>query len=333
MRWVPVLVLLSACASGPRSAPRCQLLGATITWIEGSLAAWDDVRERALHLPVAPPPPLVLYDRYCTYTLASGGTGPIAVRAGRDTLRGEGRPHGGRIALPNGLAFGVHAEAFASLLPGDTAAFLVMALEDVWRADPQQAGDNENWPAYLRRSFVHEMTHTRQLVALTPALRLAGGRVGLVDLDDDVVQQRFDSVQGFRQSVLDETALLYRAAAEASVPERRRLARQALRMLFDRRIAAYGSADAPWARVEQLLLDMEGAGQWAALAHVRQTSRLGPISQRDLVRGSRQYWSQEQGLALYLALDAIVPAWPAAVFSDDPPTSVELLGRALRVSP
>lgn len=328
------LWVAAGCAAGgaSRSTPRCVPSGVALDWVEGSLAAWDLVRERDLKLPPAPVPSLILFDRSCVYTFSHGGAGALRLRAGDDSLRGQGWAHGGRIALPNGLTLRVRGEAFSSLLPGDTATFLVMALEDVWRSDPEHRGEFENWSAYLRRSFVHEMTHTRQLVAWAPMLRIAGGRLGLTDFDDDIVQQRFDSVSGFRHSVRNETMLLY-AAASAPAPalsERRYLARQAIRMMRDRRIAMYGAENAPWARLEQLLLDMEGAAQWAALAHVTRVSRAGPETRREIVRGSRQYWSQDQGLALYMVLAAFVPDWPREMFSANPPSSLDLLDRALR---
>ena len=330
MKPLSLLFVLAACSAAGTATPRCQLRGVTLNWVEGSLASWDVVRERDLKLPDAPPPPLILFDRSCVYSFAAGGPGALRLRAGSDTLRGEGRAHGGAIALPNGLTLRVRAEAFSSLLPGDTATFLVMALEDVWRRDPEHFGEFENWSAYLRRSFVHEMVHTRQLVAWAPMLRIAGGRVGLSDFDDDIVQRRFDTVPLFRDAVRNEIALLYAAASATRLTEQRDLARQAIRMMRNRRIAIYGGEDAPWARLEQLLLDMEGAAQWAALAHVTRVSRAGPDTRREIVRGSRQYWSQDQGLALYMVLASLVPDWPREMFSANPPSSLDLLDRALR---
>lgn len=325
---VAVALLAAGCASGSR-APRCHMSGATMQWLEGSLMSWEVVRTRQLKLPAAPPPPLVVFDRYCVYSLSPGGSGDVRLRAGSDTLRGSGRPHGGGVALPNGLVIPVRGEAFASLLPGDSTTFLVLALEDVWQADPRHRGEQEHWPSFLRRTFIHEMTHARQLVTWAPMLRVAAGRVGLDDFDDDVIQQRFDTVPGFRSAVLAETRLLYEAADAASDAARAGLAREAVDRIRSRRTVAYGGVDAPWSRVEQLLLDMEGAAQWAAMSHVANASRMGAIARRDLLRGSRQFWSQEQGLALYMVLDALVPDWAFLMFSADPPSSLELIERAL----
>lgn len=332
MRLLSLLALAmfaAGCAAAGTVQPRCRMAGVTQGWLEGSLASWDLVRTRQLRLATAPPPQLVVFDRYCAWTFVSGGFGDIRLRAGRDTLFGEGRAHGGTIALPNGLVIPVRGEAFASLLPGDSATVVVMALEDVWRQDPRHRMEAEDWPSYLRRSFIHEMAHARQLVVFAPMLRIAARRVGLVSFDDDIIQQRFDSVPGFGRAVREETALLFEAAATTSAENRAALARQAVERIRVRRARVYGSDDAPWARVEQLLLDMEGAAQWAAMAHVGNSTRLGAEARRNVVRGTRQYWSEEQGLALYMVLDALVPDWPQRMFSTDPPSSLELLAGVL----
>lgn len=330
---VALALALGACASRKVSNPRCEMTGVTRQWIEGSLVAWDDVRYHALRIPHEPPPPLIFFDRYCAYEFTTSARSSLVVRAGEDTLWGIARAHNGQLALANGLSLPIRATAFSSLLPGDSTTFLVMALEDVWRSDPEYRTAREHWPSYLRQAFIHEMTHTRQLGRFVPTLRLAGGRLELVDVDDDIVQQRFDTVPGFTQSVLAETELLFAAARVRGAAQKRDLTTRALRMMRERRSSVYGGVDAPWARLEQLWLDMEGAAQWAVLAHLEQTRPLGGDTRRDIVRGSRQFWSQDQGLALYMVLDELVPDWPSEMFSSDPPSSLTLIERAIAPRP
>lgn len=338
------LAASGACAASGRSgstAGSCRVPGAQRDWIQGSLAGWDRVRTEALRLPSAPAPVLIFFDRQCTYTYAPRRGDSVHARAadarrqadavvlGADTLDLAARPHAGVIGLPNGLSIPARPETFASLLPGDTATFLVMSLEDVWRTHPSTRNDTEDWSAYLRRVLAHEMVHSRHLVVWAPRLRLAGGRVGLVDVDDDIIQQTFDTVSGFSASVERETRLLYDAAFSGGA-QRRRLVREAIQHMLARRAAAYGGADAAWAEIEQLLLDMEGSAQWAALASMGYAHPYR--SARSLVatlRGSRTFWSQDQGLALYLVLDALSPGWQQQVFSSNPRSSLELLREAL----
>lgn len=218
---------------------------------------------------------------------------------------------------------------FASLVPGDSSTFLVLALEDVWASDPAYRFDPENWSDYLTRVFVHEMTHARHLTAWAPLLRVEAGRVGLNDLTDDIIQQRFDTVPGFHEAVQRETAMLYDAIAQTGT-RRRTLVRAAIDSMQARRARYFGGLNAPWSRIEQLLLDMEGAGQWAALAHLGY-SRPGASMERliNIVRDSRSFWSQDQGLALYLAVDALVPGWQRLAFSTEAKSALEMLNDAL----
>ena len=43
------------------------------------------------------------------------------------------------------------------------------------------------------------------------------------------------------------------------------------------------------------------------------------------MRGSRRWWSQEEGLALFLVVDRFVPDWPKRAFADQPALGIDLL--------
>lgn len=88
-------------------------------------------------------------------------------------------------------------------------------------------------------------------------------------------------------------------------------------MARQRRARYFNGTDQMYAEFEDLFLNMEGAGQWAAYRFAK--AQAGPGSRDaaivEFVRANRKYWSQEEGLALFLLLDAMVPAWQARVFS------------------
>jgi len=48
-----------------------------------------------------------------------------------------------------------------------------------------------------------------------------------------------------------------------------------------------------------------------------------------LVRDNRRYWSQDQGLALFLLLDVLVPNWQARIFQNEPASPFTLIEEAL----
>ena len=76
---------------------------------------------------------------------------------------------------------------------------------------------------------------------------------------------------------------------------------------------------------------MEGAGQWAAYQFVM--SRPEPHGSGEdalaSLRGRRRAWSEDEGLALFLLLDALVPSWQAQIFGTVVASPFRLLEAAL----
>ena len=79
---------------------------------------------------------------------------------------------------------------------------------------------------------------------------------------------------------------------------------------------------AAYAELESLFLTMEGVGQWAAYQLARTRAGGTDAEALRLVRDNRKYWSQDEGLALFLLVDALVPAWQSRVFSPTPASPV-----------
>jgi len=303
-----------------RAALSCALSPDERTWVARSLDAWERVSTRFLHLAPQARPPIILFDATCEYRLAP------------ESLMIVGREHGGHVQLPNGQNLAPTALGFASLATGDTAPFLVVALRSVWESDSTLM--DEDWDQFLTRSFIHEMTHTRQLPQLVSRLRAAGGLVGMNDVNDDIVQETFDTSAAFSAAVHREIGLLYDAALARSAADRERRARLALQAIKARREHFYGGEAAPWSYVEQLMLDLEGAAEFAEFSYLRLTvPRVPLLSLIDRVRENRDFWSQDEGLALFLLLDALRHDWPGETFRVEPRSSVELIEEALPPRP
>jgi len=299
------------------SAPAaCELTAREKTWLRESLFAWEEISTRILHLPDAPHAPIILFDATCEYRLSLGASTPTAA------------PHGGHVVLPNTQHLAPAPVGFASLAVGDTSPFLVMALRSVWQSDTTLI--DEDWDQFLTRSFIHEMTHTRQLPVVVARLRAAGGLAGMNDVDDDIVQETFDTSAVFGAAVQREVQLLYEAAAARGLADRQRRARAALSAIKARREQFFGGESAPWAFVEQVMLDLEGAAEFAELSYLRLANpRTPPARLLQRVRGDRAFWSQDEGLALFLLLDALHPGWTGETFSGDARSAIDLIEIAL----
>lgn len=280
----------------------CVLSTADRAFIDSAVASWQTTSRDALQLAPAPLPTLIFFDEHCVY---------------RD---GAGSAHDGNIKLPNDERVPVRLMTFASA-GTDGKPFLVMALPAVWRADKRHAAKTpKELDRMMRAVFVHEMTHTRQTKAL-------GKRIDAIiaanhlpeDVDDDVVQKKFGDRPGFRAAYEKELAL-FDAGKIA----------EGLAAMRARRAMLTG-ADHAYAELEDVFLEMEGVANWAA--YRTEAREMSDAEAANVVRGGRKWWTQEEGLSIFLALDKRMPGWQKLVFRDDSPSLESLLAAAAATKP
>ena len=298
-------------------------------WIEKWFGAWDLVSRRLLDLPNAPAPQIVFFDSTCVYT-----TSPVAAH-GTPTvsgpkLRGAKLPwhvvaHGGSITLPDSSTTTVQLMSFASSTER-TGPFFVMCAPQVW----QSVGHPDDNPGLA--VFIHEFSHTRQTSGFAD-------RIGPIDkswpfkepLDDDVVQKHFGADSVYVAAYLAERDLLYKAAAAPTVEEARTIAKQALEMMRARHAKYFTGDNAMFATLDDVWLCMEGVGQWDAYAWLSHPE--GGKMERDAaikkMVGRGRWWTQDEGLALILAVDRLMPGWPKDEFHVPALGATDLLEKAV----
>jgi hypothetical protein len=343
--WPAAALTLALVQSVPKlaaqaSTPPCELSTAEAGWIQRALDGWSAVSDNALHFAAAPLPWTVLFDTTCAWHLAAtADTVPDAV-AVTTPLSFAGAPvavkavpHRGVIHLPNGRDVPAQPIAMASMYRDGTATFFVMALPTVWRADPRYARDQQLEEFFLG-VLTHEMVHTRHLFTIIKQAEALARQYSLPDLqlDDDVIQNRFQGVPAFRRAFEVERDVFFRAVAETRPARRRALVAQGLAMARERRRRHFTGANRLYADLEDLFLSMEGAGQWAAYEFAKANPRVTPAAAVAFVRATRRYWSQDEGLALFLLLDGMVPDWQSRVFGSTPVSLFMLLEEALSQS-
>jgi hypothetical protein len=304
--------------AAPSRSSTCRLDPASAAWVKGAFDTWEYVRRDELRLAAAPMPWVVLFDESCVW---QGDRG--------DLEQASGTTHNGRIALPDDSVIDAKITSFSATYGADDRPYLVMALPSIWRSDPQHQ-KNPGLDLLMRCVFVHEMAHTRQAQSIGTWLTSLSKKYGLPqDLNDDVIQDRFADRDGFREAYERERNLLYRAAAERTPEVRRMLAREALTAMNARRARYFVGADATYAELEDLFLNMEGVANWAAFRAAARTLRDSDEAIASIRRGGRR-WSQDEGLGLFLLIDAVVPNWQARVFGSTPVSVFELLSEAAR---
>jgi len=314
----------ASAARGPATRAACALPSPDSAWTAMALDGWQRVSSRALHAPAIRFPTLVLFDSLCSYTLLPALRPEVDVSfigAGqRFAMRGA--PHAGTIRLPNGESLPASLVSFASRAPnGDM--FFVMSLPSIWRA----SGRSDTLATAV---FMHEFTHTQ-----SPAL---GARIdGLIrrglpeQIDDDVIQKRFDSLPEFTRAYERERDLLFEAASAPTRDLAARAARRALAAIDARRAMFFRGPNALYGDAEDVFLSMEGTGQWAAYLWLTdpQGGAMSAEAALPYIRRGGRRWSQDEGLALLLVLSRLAPDAPRAMFAANARTVLPLLRGAL----
>ena len=283
--------------------------------------AWEFTAESILKIPRTAPPDVVFFDNACVYTSPRGR---LAWRAA---------PHEGMVTLPDGNRIPIQVTSFASA--SDGRPFFVMAAPDVWiKAGVTSAQFGRD--RLLTAVFLHEFAHVRQMPGLERILAPIDKAWRFPqELTDDVIQQRFGSDAAYEAAYQQERDLLYRAAAARSNDEARALAAQALALMQARHAKWFTGENEVFRVLDDVFLSFEGAGQWVAYAWLVDPRGGGAARDAALTgmrRGGRS-WSQDQGLALFLVVDRMLPEWPVFVFGPESIGARDLLDRALLMSP
>jgi hypothetical protein len=337
------LVLPSLAAGQDEPEAACLLAQAETAWIQTALDGWERVSAEILQLEPERLPWTVLFDKSCAWHLAPDMTrlsGAHPVSTGL-TYAGEGVPvsvgyHVDGVLLPNGSAVPVEGVAFTSVYERESGVrepFFVLALMEVWRDRFPAAGPE--FAARLEATFlgvaIHELVHTRQVVTVARRIDELKSRYVLPErLGDRMVEERYRGVPGYRQKHDEETDLLYRATSEADRERKQALVRQAMSLIRARQAEYFTGAHAVYRELEELFLNMEGAAVWASY----KWSLLDPahdigIGDDPAASRARNTWAQDQGLALFLLIDELVPEWRSRVLGPELASPYGLLEEAL----
>lgn len=310
-------VLLTVLASPAVAAkPACSMADADRAWVDASQAAWRQISTERLKLAAHRFPTIVFFDAKCRFEM-SAESGPWKAEA-----------HTGTIRLPDGNQAPAQVTSFAGKDDKTQRDFFVMALPSVWQAANIPIASD---PRGLTAVFLHEFSHTRQIEPLKPVFQAAEAvRRMPEDFSDDSLQKHFQADPAYAAVVEKEISLLYRAAAEPDSAAARKLAAEALALIEARQKRWFVGDEAYWRNYDDLFLTMEGFGQWTAYAWLADPAggRMAADAARDKMKDTK-WWSQTEGLGLFLVIDRFVPDWPARAFAAQPALGIDLLRLAV----
>jgi hypothetical protein len=331
---IAALTLIGARPSAqPTLLAPCTFPEADVAWIQRALDGWEQVSRKFLLTDPHPLPWIVLYDPGCVWHLNAEGN-IAGARVVDTSLTFAGRPipvraasHTGTFLQPNGVLGEVEMKASTSLYRNGRAAFFAMAMPSVWRTKDVSMPTRAE---YLQGVFSHEMTHIRLLPTVNRRVKEIARQHDLPSpMNDDVIQGLFKNVEGFESAIKRERDQFYRAIVADRADKRMAFVKRGLQIARARRARYFTGPHYGYAEIESLFLMLEGVGQWAAYRLSK--ARIGhEIESIRLIRADRRFWSQDEGLALFILIDALVPGWQSRVFNTSPASPFELLEEGLK---
>ncbi len=319
-------------------ATTCRISSTAAAWTQSALNDWAMLSTEVLHDRSRQLPTIIVFDDRCSRLLTQDSGAIVAATLVPSTLQYMGEPiavwartHRGTITLPSGESVPARPIATAVASSKSRPPFVVLALPSVFRRDSALAS-NPRFDLLLRGVLSHELLHTTQLPALVQQIdALARAHQLPVDLDDDILQRQFASDSLFRNAVTRERQLLFSAAFDLDANRARTSAREAIKHLRARRALRYVDSLTYFARMEDLFLTMEGSAEWVRFQMHRHRRDFASDAQLlSFLRGKEGYWSQDEGLALFLVLDRFMPDWKSELLTPAMPSPVDALERALR---
>ncbi len=287
------------------------------------MAAWDYTSQEITAIGHIRKIQAVFFDERCVVT---SGT---AMNAGPNAW--VARPHSGTVTLPDGQSIPSGVISFA--MGGENTNFFVMSTPSVWRA----AGKGDNGLGSLETLMVavvlHEGTHVAQMPTYGRRMELLSTAHQLPEsFNDDSIQERFGGTPEFARSVAREIDGFLGSAIAQDDRQALELAREARGLMNSRQERWYRGGDAYLAQAEDIWLSLEGSAQWAAYQWIIDP-RGGKVDSAVALAsfGRRgKWWSQEEGFALFLALDRLSSGrWKHHAFGDGAKTVLQMLDEAI----
>jgi hypothetical protein len=334
------LVLCAACATA-RPAPKPPACDFPRDWVQATLDLWERTTREVLRHPEAPLPHMLYFDDACTFVVAGpapDGATPLA------PLRYRGREvsafavvHGGTVHLPDGQSFPPRPHAAGALYKNpEPTPYYAMALLPIWRRELPADKQDEHLSDEFLTIAQHELTHTLQLRGIfAAAQRIAEGGGRSLNLDDDAIQARFEGDPAYVAAYEEEKELLFAASLAADVAEKKRMVRRAVELARARQGRWFVGEHAIHAPLDGMFLSMEGLGEWVRyklmtagpVGGLPRHTREQAIAR---LRGKKPSWSQDEGLAILLVLEQLLPAFRDRLLADDLPDAFALLDEASR---
>ncbi|HVI44480.1 MAG TPA: hypothetical protein VM802_06410 [Chitinophaga sp.] len=301
-------------------------------WFE----AWKLVYNSIYALDSMRPVDLVFFDDAYVYTTsaitAGNGVpvkGPTLMHL---PLQWRKAPHDGKLTLPDSSVTPVRLMSFAAELPdAGHRSFFVMPLPSFWRKEGVESKEL-GLDNLLTGVFLHEFSHSQQMQNFGKKISAYEKESDFgIEFNDDIVQHIFKKDSLYLQQFNKELHHFYSSVQGSSLEKAE--VREGLKTMNNRQQQYFTGKYQHVGEIDNFFLTMEGLGQYSM--YLWMTSSKGGNIARDLaikgIRRGGKWWSQDEGLALFLILDRLVEprTWSKGMFGYDIVTVVDLINKEI----
>lgn len=182
--------------------------------------------------------------------------------------------------------------------------------------------------------FLHEFSHSQQMLNFGVKITEfeAANKFG-IEFSDDIVQHIFGKDTSYTEIYKKENKYFSDALAEFNIDRKKELLRDGIVAFKERQKTFFKDKYANLDQIEDFFLTMEGFGQftmYAWLVHPKGAN----LSKDIAIKGTRRngkWWSQDQGLVLFLLLNQLSPPqnWAKQMLGGQTESVISLIEKEL----
>lgn len=300
-------------------------------------SAWSLVYKDVYKIDKLQPVEFVFFDEQYVYSTSSA-TLPKGVPIKGNNLLNlkltwKKAPHHDSLTLPDKTRIPIGIISFASEIPdGKHHSFFVMPLPSFWKKagiESKELGlDN-----LTTGVFIHEFSHSQQMQSFGKKITQYEKQNAFgVDFSDDMIQNIFSKDPIYVNLYQSEVSNLYNSILNKEM--NMDLLSKGLTLMNDRQKGYFKDKYQGLADLDDLFLTMEGLGQYSM--YIWFTHSKGANIDKDIalegVRRNKKWWSQDEGLALFLILERLKAPkfWAKEMFGLKAMTVTELIKSNLK---
>jgi hypothetical protein len=314
----------------------------TLFWMQAVLNNWEAACRRSLHIAPEPLPWIIFYDENQAWHLKPEEHLLPPHQVSAHSLKFVGRTYSifrvehqdGGLWVPGREALKINvASPPVTTMPydKDRKSFFIVALPALYH---RLAGSDQ--AANLDELFLgltaHELTHTRQLIyGMQQIKRLRAGNKLPESFDDNIIQQEFGTNDEYKMTFEKERKLLTSAVLAQDIKDCRQKVEEVLSFNQKRKERFFTGEKKAYSHLEDIFLALESTAMWVQYQAARDRAPAGEDWLKTLIKLSENTdsWSQEEGLALFLLIDRLVPGWQKRFLAQNFPSPFAVLREAV----